>query len=242
MFLLFLLGVMGFVLNWRQGVLAIGIIVLVYFLRKIFQMKWSILTVIALVGIALLSHFLDLSFIEILLTTAGLSFIFFLKTSYEELKVEDEFELFFLDNKKLKCLSTKDNDYKGYALNPKGFLKTYDTKFIQSFHFKGKNLMISIGNEIIRPRELNPNELKSVQTFVAQNFPELLEIKEIYQENLKKENRFYLHKFIIISPILMLSLVIYFFGDIGRNAPLTYTCLALMVLLPYVLFRIYRKN
>lgn len=240
--MLFLLGVMGFVLNWRQGFLSIGIIVLIYFLKKIFQMKWSILAGIALGGIALLSYFLDLSFIEILLTTAGLSFIFFLKSSFEELNSDDEFELFFLDNKKLKCLSTKDNDYKGYALNPKGFLKTYDTKFIQSFHFKGKNLLISIGNEIIRPRELNQNELKSVKKFVTENFPELLEIEEIYQENLKSENRFYLYKFIIISPILMLSLVIYFFGDNGRNEPLTYTCLGLMVLLPYLLFRIFRKN
>lgn len=241
--LVFSLGVMGTILNWRQGIASAGIITLVYLLQKIFKTKWEILAVIALLSIISMAYIFDFSFIEVLLTTAGFSFVFFLKSSYQEMKTKESFELFYLDKKKLKCLSTNhDADYKGYALNPRGFLKTYNTEFIKSFHFKGNHLLISIGNEIIRPRELNPNELEEIKEFISINFPHLLENEEFYRDNLNAESRFYLHKLIIFSPILILGLVIYFFADNGRNEPITYLCLGLMVLLPFILFKILKKN
>lgn len=241
-FILFSLGIFGAILNWRHGVAAVGIITFVYFIEKIFQEKWEILSVIAFLEIIFLSYLFDFSFIEVLLTTVGFSFVFFLKSSYKEMKTKDSFELFYLDKKKLKCLSTHhDADYKAYALHPKGFLKTYDTAFIKSFNFKGNYLLINIGNEIIRPRELNPNDLEKIKEFVSINFSYLLENEEIFRDNLKVENRFYLHKLIIFLPVLILGIIIYFFADNGRNESITYLCLGLMIVLPYILFKILKR-
>jgi hypothetical protein len=240
--MLFSLGVMGAILNWQQGIAAAGIIIIIYSVKSVLKVKWNVLAIIGLLGITSLCYIFDFSFIEVLLTTAGLSFGLFLKSSLKEIKARESFELFYLDSKKLKCLSTNDADYKGYALDPKNFLKTYDAAFIKSIIFKENYLLIAIGNDIIRPRELNQNDLKEIQAFVSAHFPHLLEKEEMYQENLKSENRFYLHKLLLFLPIVILGLMIYFFADNGRHQPLAYWCLGLMVVVPFILFKILKKN
>ncbi|MGE9313285.1 hypothetical protein ACLOAU_16670 [Niabella sp. CJ426] len=240
--MLFLLGVMGAILNWRQGIGAVGIIIVIYLFNRVLKVKWGVLAIIGLLGIISLSYIFDFSFIEVLLTAVGLSLGLFLTSSFKEIKARESVELFYLDSKKLKCLSTNDADYKGYALDPKNFLKAYDAVFIQSIIFKGNHLLISIGNDIIRPRELNQNDLKEIRAFLSAHFPHLLENEEAYHENLESENRFYLRKLLLFLPVVILGLMIYFFAGNGKNQPLTYWCLGLMVLVPFILFKILKKN
>ncbi|MGN7786727.1 hypothetical protein ACTJIJ_19495 [Niabella sp. 22666] len=240
--MLFSLGVMGTILNWQQGIAAAGVIIVIFLIKKALKVQWGVLAIIGLLGIISLSYIFDFSFIEVLLTTVGLSFGLFLTSSFKEIKARESVELFYLDSKKLKCISTNDADYKGYALDPKNFLKTYEAASIKSIIFKENYLLIAIGNDIIRPRELIQNDLKEIQAFVSAHLAHLLEKEEAYHENLKSENRFYLHKLLVFLPIVILGLMIYFFADNGRNQPLTYLCLGLMVVVPFILFRILKKN
>lgn len=239
---LIVFGIIGTVVNWRNGVSAALVMGLVYLLQKYFRVNWWLMMGIALGGLIGFSYGWDLFLGELLITAIGFSFVFFFKSSLAEMKENDLVEIFYLDSQKLKCLSTNDNDYKGYALNPKGFLKTFDSKFIKSFNMKGNHLLISIGDEIIRPRELNKDNLEEIKEFISINFPDLWENDEVYRENLKNENRFYLHKFLIVSPVLAFSLIIYFWADNGRNAPLTYLFFALMILSCYFMYWLLRKK
>lgn len=247
MYLLFIalfccLGIMGVFLNWKVGLCSIAILGSAYFL-----LENDILNITAVICIAFLAlfgfcYFLELHFVEIFLTTVSLSFSFGLKPIYESTKENTDFELFFFDEKNLKCLATEDHDYKGYALNPKDYLKTYLTKDIDSFTFRGKNLAVNIGGKIIRQRELNVENLAEINIFVTQHFPDLLTNESAFKENLEAENKFYLHKFLIFSPILILSAVICFFGENGRNEMVTYVCIILMLILPMIIYKIIKSK
>ena len=147
------LGIMGIFLNWKTGLCSVSILTVAYFLLKNYILKITPVIFIMLLCVFVVYYFLNLDFLEILLTTLFLSVAFFLKPIYEATKENTDFELFFLDKETLKCLATKDNDYKGYGFNPKDFLKTYSKEKITSFTFHGKSLSIGIGSEIIRPKE-----------------------------------------------------------------------------------------
>lgn len=247
MFLLFIalfcfLGIMGIFINWRAGLCAVAILCIAYFLLKNNILKITAVLFIVALGIFGCCYFLNLDFIEIFLTTVFLSFSFFLKPLYASTKENLDFELFFFDKKNLKCLATKDNDYKGYALNPKDYLKTYLTKDIESFTFQGKNLSINIGGRIIRPREVTIKDIEEINFFVTQHFPDLLTNESTFKDNLKAENKFYLNKLLICSPIIILSTVIYFFCENGRDKMITYVCMVLMLILPIIIYRILKPK
>ena len=240
--LVFCLGIMGVFLNWKIGLFSIGLIAVAYFLLKNDVLKITAVLFITVLGLFGISHFLKLDFLELFLTTLFLSFSFFLNPLYESTKEDNAFELFFLDERNLKCLATKRNDYKGYAFNPKHYLKTYPAEKITSFTFTRNYLSISIGSEIIRPRELTNENLTEINAFVKRHFPNLLDNNGVFEENLKAENKFYIHKFLIVSPIIFLSTVIYFFGDNGRNEMVTYTSLLLMIVLPIIIYKLVRPK
>ena len=247
MFLLFIalfcfLGIMGIFINWRAGLCAVAILGVAYFLLKNNILKITAVHFFVALGIIGCCYFLNLDFIEIFLTTIFLSFLFFLKPLYASTKENMDFELFFFDKKNLKCLATEDNYYKGYALNPKDYLKTYLVKDIDLFTFQGKCLLVHIGGKIIRPRELTINEITEINLFITQYFPDLLSNKSVFKENLKAENKFYLHKFLICSPIIILSTVIYFFCENGRDKMITYVCMVLMLILPIIIYRILKPK
>ncbi len=242
MALFFSLGIMGIFLNWKIGLCSISILAIAYLLLKNDILKITPVIFIVLLSAFGVYHFLDLDFLEVMLTTLFLSVAFFLKPLYEVTKEDNEFELFFLDKENLRCLVKKDNYYNGYAFNPKGYLKNYCTKNIKSITFQGKHLSISIGGRIIRPRELTIENIQKINLFVQQHLPDLWNNEIVFKESLKAENKFYLNKLFISSPVIILSAVIYFFGDNGRDKVLTYICLILMIVLPLIIYRMLRQR
>lgn len=225
------LGLLSLFLNWRNAMAIILIFVLI-FLDKKLRTKFSILILIYVVSIILISQVPETEFVEILTTSILFSPLFFYESSLESIKdfqKEDSFEVFYLDFSRLKCLHTEDNNYKSYALNPKQFLKTFSIKDINSFIFKEKHLSIVTSKFIIRPRELNIQNIEKIKSFVEENFPEKLNLESERHKALKNESEMYISKLLLVLPLILAFSVIYFFGDNGRNHLVTYTSIAVTI-------------
>lgn len=134
----------------------------------------TIAVTISIIYTVLTNHFWQIPILETLFTATLLSFVFIAKKAWKESKTESEFEIFMMNDQDLKCLVTNTNDYKGYALNPTGYIKWYKTKDIDSLHFSEKYLTINAYKNTIHPRELNKEDLKTIQEFCTLNFPNLL--------------------------------------------------------------------
>ena len=238
--LILILALLGIIYNWRNAI-ALILIFLLIILSKKFQLRLSILIFIYILSMVLISFIPKIELVEVFATSLFLSPLFFYNSIYQnfkDLKKDDTFEVFSLNFKTLKCLHTEDNDYKSYALNPKQFLKTLSVSDINSFVFRNNNLLILTKNGIIRPKELSPQNLNEINTFIKENFPYKLNIETEYQNALKAENSVYLSKFLLTIPIIAVCLVIYFFGDNGRNQMVSYG--SILVLILFYIFLIVR--
>ncbi|TDX86446.1 hypothetical protein [Epilithonimonas xixisoli] len=227
-----ILGLLSLFLNWRNAIAIILIFVLI-FLDKKFRTKFSILIIIYIVSIILISQIPEIEFVEILATSILFSPLFFYESSLESIKnyqKDDAFEVFYLDSFRLKCLHTEDNDYKSYALNPKQFLKTFRVNDINSFVFQDNFFLILTSKFIIRPRELNAQNIEKIKKFIEENFPDKLNLESEHHKALKNESEMYLSKLLLVLPLILVFLVIYFFGDNGRNHLVTYTSIAVILL------------
>lgn len=231
--LFLILALLGIIYNWRNGI-ALLLIFLLIFLNQKFQPRFSFLIIVYILSMVLISLIPEIELVEVIATSLFLSPLFFYDSIYQSFKYlrkDDTFEVFSLDFKTLKCLHTEDNDYKSYALNPKQFVKTFRLSEINSFVFKNNNLSVLTKNGIIRPRELNPQNLNDINVFLKENFPDKLNMETEYQKALKAENSVYLSKLLLIIPIIIVSLVIYFFGDNGRDHLVTYSSILILVLI-----------
>lgn len=240
------LGLLSLFLNWRNAITIILIFVLI-FLDKKFRTKFSILIIIYVVSIILISQIPEIEFVEILANSILFSPLFFYESSLESIKdyqKEDSFEVFYLDSSRLKCLHTEDNDYKSYALNPKQFLKTFSVKDINSFIVKETHLLIVTSKFIIiRPRELNVQNIKKIKSFVEENFPEKLNLESERHKALKNESEMYLSKLLLVLPLILAFIVIHFFGDNGRNHLVTYTSIVVTIFCYiFLIIKIKRKK
>ncbi len=101
--------------------------------------------------------------------------------------------------------------------------------------------MIAINEDIVTPKELTKENINEIYHFIQNNYPHLLNREEAINENVRVENNFYLQLLIIISPIVVFSLFIYFFADNGRNTPLTFAFIGLMILLPILISKFLKK-
>lgn len=165
-----------------------------------------------------------------------------LKPTYKDSKEDNEFEVFFLNNKELRYLEPNNFRYKGYALNPKAYKKAIPTNSIQAFTFERKYVMISAGNEIIRPRELTIENIQEINLFVKDNFPYLLENEQIFKRNLKIENKLFINKFLLSSPFIIFSIAIYFFADNGKDKTLTIIFIICMFALLFIIYIVLKRK
>lgn len=232
-----LLGIMGIYLNWKNGVCALGVISIIYLIQKKFILKFYILLLLLIALISASNFLFKADFIETLLITLFLSFSFFLKPILEPDGKNKQVEIFYLDAKEVKCLATKDFKYKGYALDPMSYYHTYATKDITSYSIKGKNLLLSFGGELIRPRELSSENIKEIKEFMKDSLPYLLTNESPLDTDLEAENKFYLFKLLLFSPLLIFSVFIYFFADNGRNESLTFLFILLIFIFSIIIYK-----
>ena len=180
--LLAVLGLASAFWNWKTFSCAFILIAFFYITQK-YSLKYSFNKNVLFVGtitlayVTSINYFWQISILETLFTAILLSFIFLAKKSWKESKTESEFEIFMMNEQYLKCLVTKSNDYKGYALHPEGYAKWYEIKDINSLNFSEKYLTVNLKNQTIHPRELNKDDLKLIREYCELNFQSLLKEK-----------------------------------------------------------------
>lgn len=235
--LILILALLGIFYNWRNGI-AFALIFLLIFLNKKFRLSLLFLILVYIASIVLVSFVPKVEWVEVVATTLFLSPIFFYGVIYQNFKdlgKDETFEIFALDLKTVKCLHTEDNDYRSYALNPKQFLKTIRLSDINSFIFNKHHLLILTKNGIIKPRELGPEKLDEIKIYLKENLPEKLNIETDYHNTLNAENSKYISKFLFVIPIVVVFLVIYFFGDNGRNRLVSYSFILIAIIIYTIL-------
>lgn len=235
------LGIGGIVLNWKIGVCSIITILLIFLVQSRIVLQFYLLAILVIILSSASNYFFDVDFVETLLTTVFLSSVLFLKPLLKKQKDIDSFEIFYLDEKSLKCLAIKHHEYKGYVFDPKSYLKKYPTKNINSLIIKGQDLLLSVGEEIVRPKELTAENIKEITLFVENNLPHLLNNENGFNRNVEAENKLYLFRILIFSPVLILSFFIFFFTDNGKNQPLTLLLISLMIILPVIIYKVIKR-
>ncbi|MFD2969112.1 hypothetical protein [Sphingobacterium bambusae] len=241
---LFLLGVVGIVVDWKSGGTAAILVVLLYLLQRGHSTKRLLWLVgLAVFALYLISCVLPVDLLIAFVTALFLPFGFFLRSALKAYRAIHTVDVFYWDNKQLHCLvMLNDSDYKGYALNPEAYRKTYRSDQVTAVKVLKNNLLISVGDLLIRPLELTKDEVASVLDFVQRQFPQLLSQEAVLEAKIDEENRRYKQKIIPMVPIVLVAVLIYFFADNGRNQPLTYAGLALMLALPVVITILSRKK
>lgn len=179
LFMPFLLGILSVLLNWKAFLCALVLVSIFYSLKK-FAFQYSFaktasgVVLIIVAYLILVSATLSVSIWETLLSTFFLSFFFLVRNAYEDSRKASDFEVFLINGTRLKCIATKMNDYKGYTLNPKGYVKWYPLKEITGLHFSEKYLTVILGTQRIYPRELNAADLISIYDYCLLHFPKLV--------------------------------------------------------------------
>lgn len=238
-----ILGLYGLLSNWKAGASAVVTLCFAYLFIKILNLKLAYVSVLLLLLVTGLSVLLDAEWIYIAATSLFLAPAAFLKSLISDLRTNHDFEVFYLDKKLLKCLVMDSSQYKGYALHPKSYMKTYDVKKILSFGFRDERLYITVENlEKITPLELTSADVIKIQRFVQNNHPQLIEKEEIRKESEKLAKKLDSHRLLIMIPVAVFGLIIYFFADNGRNTTATYICIALAIITTMITFNFICKK
>lgn len=196
--------------------------------------------VIAIIGALFFSVIIGCLFDLIVGLVAILGFIILILIKRKKIANSHD-EVFYMNQKFIKCLAPKNNDYRGYALSPMSFSKIIEINKIESFHFFEKYFLIVYQDEIIQPRELDTTDIDKIFKFVKQYFPNLIKV-EINEKVLKKKNDILLIYLSIGSVFIIGSLIIYFFGDNGHNVPVSISVIILMFLFPIFLVKYLNRN
>lgn len=103
--------------------------------------------------------------------------------------------------------------------------------------------MIVTSKSIISPRELNIQNIEKIKSFVEENFPEKLNLESEHQKALKNESEMYISKLLLVLPLILAFIFIYFFGNNGRNHLVTYTSIAVTIFCYiFLIIKIKRKK
>lgn len=230
--LIFFIGFLSIFWEWKSGTLSVMCVIASYFLNHkinlIVHLKWFS---IALVLLALLvSWLLQLSFWLFMLQFLALSCIHGVIAFIAAIRNDHIDVIFSLNADNFSCLCPG-GDYKGYALNPMGYLKYFKTKDIDSIQQDKQGLLIVVKGEILRPRELTRSEITQILAYFNAKDSALvsaLATQDIY----RSETEFVWVKVLVFGiPVLLGSLSAYFLGDNGRNTAVT----MISLLLPFLL-------
>lgn len=244
--LLTLLLLLALVLNLKSALLGFATVAVVWLLKSKTNIRMNIyLAVILLFAVMiLLSYILHIDFPAYLLTTLVAPVVLLSGSAYFFPDAQSSAEIFYIDRQQFKCLSTKDNDYKAYSLNPFSFYKSFNTQHIKGIVFGDHYIRININDELILPRELDKGDLAKIRTFIEQHFEHLV-LQPAMEEAYKSQNQLYMLKLLLVVPLILSGTAVYFFADNGRDTRLTFILLAAAALLTIgilIFFNIQKKR
>lgn len=246
-----LLGIMIFISDWKTGIFSVVSNILIGLLFRKMLLKWNfkILIIISLVFIVLICLFFEVEIFIYLLIMFLLSPILYLllfpisdwRGIFLNKNIKESSEVFFINTSVLKCISVQVPSRR-YALNHFDYIKTLYIKDIKSIYFKKNKIEIAYKNSIHIPMELNQNDRESIRKFVQLNLPNLYNNQSVL-ENRKNENKKVTHYLLpLIVLMMILGVVIATFGENGRNKPITYTCIVLMIILYICAYRKWKTD
>lgn len=238
-----LLGSYGSISDWKAGISAAVILCFAYLLRNTIKVFVVYLITVLLLLPAVFSFLLDVEWINIFAITLCMIPAIFLKSLWNDTKKTSVFEVFYLDQNVLKCLVMDQSAYKGYTLTPESYIRTYNIKEILSFIFKDSRLyIVTISYEKINPLELTISEVAKIHDYVQNFHPQLINREDVYEQSNKATKLFDLHRLLIMLPLIISGLIIYFFGDNGRNTMITFVCITITIITYVVLFKFVRHK
>ncbi|MFU1859520.1 hypothetical protein ACK8HY_21150 [Sphingobacterium sp. NGMCC 1.201703] len=240
--LIFLLGFLSIFWDLKLGIVSVVCVIISYFLNRkidlILYLKWFS---IALVLLALLvSWLLRLSFWIFILQFLALSCIHAVIALIAAIQDDHTDIIFSMNADKFSCLCPGD-DYKGYALNPMGYLKHFKTKDIDSIQQDKHGLLIVVKGESLRPRELTASEITQILAYFKAeefNLVEVIPTRDIHHA----ESELAWGKIMAIGvPVVLGSLSAYFLGDNGRNTVVSMASLLIPLLLIPLLLKLVNR-
>ncbi|WP_343565821.1 hypothetical protein [Sphingobacterium sp.] len=241
--LIFLLGFLSIFWDLKLGIVSVVGVIITYFLNRkidlILYLKWFS---IALVLLALLaSWILELSFWMFILQFLALSCIHAVIALIAAIQNDHTDIIFSMNADKFSCLCPGD-DYKGYALNPMGYLKHFKTKDIDSIQQDRHGLLIVVKGESLRPRELTASEITQILAYFKAeefNLVEVIPTRYIHQA----ETELAWVKILVFGvPCMLAGLSVYFLGDNGRNAVVSMISILLAILLVPLLLKLVNRR
>lgn len=238
--LISLLGIFSIFLDWKSSIAPLICMVLTYFLnRKVLILRYLKWFFIGLIFLALLlSWLLQLSFWMFVLQFLALTCILGVISSVNTIRDDRRDIIFSLNADNFSCLCPGSNDYKGYALNPMRYKKSFKTADIEIIQQDKNGLLIGVKEEILRPRELTASEIAQILAYFKTNDIEL--IAAIASSHIYREERTLVWGKILVFgiPCSLGGLSIYFLGDNGRNIIVSAISILLAILLIPLLLKL----
>ena len=243
--LFLILSIVLSIISWKEGLAALGSMLILLFLNKTilscesnsslhhsllknglnYKLYIQLIFIFA-VSIAF-SYFFDIEFIFIILLIVFYALTALLLSGLKRDITKND-EVFILNNQYLTCIHAESSEYKGYALNPLHYKKTFQFVQIQSIGFKGQHILIAVTDGLIVPRELIRDDVLKIRNFIEQNHPHLINDQNM-QPYIQDRNHWDLIKLLAGGIFILAATVIYFLADNGRDRFKTVLCIVVML-------------
>lgn len=238
------LGIVSIFWDWQAsiGPLIVTILILII-IRKVDIWSYIIWFIFGFISLSFfLSWIFNLSFGIFLLQTACFTAVKPAISTFKGIGRDRTDIVFSLNSTEFMCLLPENNDYKGYAMNPMGYRKWFKIADIISVKRDRQNLVIALRERLIRPRELNTEDVDLILNFFQARMPHLTNTLEPESVRREEERIDWVKLTFIAIPAISAGLAIYFFADNGRNFYSTILVVFLAILVAVVLLKIINQS
>src|SRR5690554_4891692 len=235
--LFLLLGILFSFTDWKTTLFAlIGNIAIYLFSRK-WGYKWKFAMIVAAFFILKIILYLcfEMDLILYILATIFLFPLLFLKDIFSKQSkeiIDTDSEIFYVDDKVLKCADFKHYQAKQFGMDPFSFYETYELAKIKSISFSKNKIEIAYNDTVIRPQKLTKDDMEQIRNFITKNHPKLLNHTSI-THNTKNENKNFIKWMLTYAFIIICFIGTYHLGENGRNKTVTYS-LSATILIVYI--------
>lgn len=238
------LGIVSIFWDWQASIgPLIGTILILIIIRKVDIWSYIIWFIFGFISLSFfLSWIFNLSFGIFLLQTACFTAVKPAISTFKEIGRDRTDIVFSLNSTEFTCLCPENSDYKGYLMNPMGYKKRFKIADIIFVKRDRQNLVIALRECLIRPRELNTEDIDLILNFFQERMPHLTNTLELESVRQGEERIAWVKLTVIAIPAISAGLAIYFFADNGRNFYSTILAFVLAILLSVILLKITNKS